>query len=212
MGRRKTVYSVHPSIAMVQTWVAGLEASTGRSLAAWLALVRKKGPADEAARRAWLKEEHGLGDSGAWWIAERSFGRGLEDDDPELYLKAAEAYVEAMYAGKKAGLRPIYDALLDLCVGLGKDVRICPAKTLVPVYRRHVIAEIKPSTLTRIDFGLALGPVKTTSKRLIATGGPAKKDRITHRFAIGHLGEVDAEVVRWLTAAYERDAESGVSP
>jgi hypothetical protein len=149
MSSRKTIYGVHPSIAMVQTWVAGLEASTGRSLAAWLALARKKGPADEAARRAWLKKEHGLSASGAWWIAERSFGRGLEDDDPELYLKAAEAYVEAMYAGRKAGLRPIHDALVDLCLALGKDVRICPAKTVVPIYRKHVIAEIKPATLSR---------------------------------------------------------------
>lgn len=206
MGKRKPVYSVHPGIAMVQKWVAGLEQKTGRDLDAWLALVRKKGPAGEADRRNWLKKEHGLGTNSAWWIAERSFGRGLEDDDPELYLKAADAYVEAMYAGKKAGLRPIYDALLDLVLALGKDVKVCPAKTIVPVYRTHVVAEIKPSTLTRVDLGLALGPLKIVPKRLIDTGGVAKRDRITHRIALGHVGEVDAVVARWLTTAYERDA------
>jgi len=208
MGKadRKGVYSVHPGIAMVQTRVAGLEEKTGRSLGAWLALARKKGPADEPDRRSWLKKEHGLGTHTARWIAERSFGRGLEDDDPELYLKAAEAYVEAMYAGKKAGLRPIYDALLELSTTLGKDVRVCPAKTVVPIYRIHVIAEIKPVTLTRVDLGLALGPTKAAPKRLIHTGGLAKKDRITHRIAIGHVGEVDALVARWLQTAYDRDA------
>jgi hypothetical protein len=206
MAKRKPVYSVHPGIAMVQKWVAELEGKTGRSLEAWLALARKSGPADEPGRREWLKTKHGLGTNSACWIAERSFGRGLEDDDPELYLKAAEAYVEAMYAGKKAGLRPIHDRLLGLCLGLGKDVKVCPAKTIVPIYRKRVFAEIKPSTLTRIDFGLALGPTKVRSKRLIDTGGLAKKDRITHRFAIGHVGEVDNEVKRWLETAYERDA------
>jgi hypothetical protein len=206
VGKRRAVYSVHPGIAMVQKWVAGLEQKTGRDLDAWLALVRKTGPTGEADRRNWLKKEHGLGTNSAWWIAERSFGRGLEDDDPELYLKAAEAYVEAMYAGKKAGLRPIYDALLDLVLTLGKDVKVCPAKTIVPVYRTHVVAEIKPSTLTRVDLGLALGPLKTVPKRLIDTGGVAKRDRITHRIAIGHVGEVDAVVARWLEAAYRRDA------
>jgi hypothetical protein len=205
-GKRKPVYSVHPGVAMVQTWIAGLEETTGRSLDAWLTLARKKGPADEGARRDWLKKEHGLGTNSAWWIAERSFGRGLEDDDPELYLKAAEAYVEAMYAGKKAGLRPIHDALLDLVVSMGKDVKICPAKTMIPIYRAHVIAEIKPSTLTRVDLGLALGTTKTAPKRLVDTGGLAKKDRITHRIAIGHVGEVDEVVARWLKTAYERDA------
>lgn len=205
MGKRKMVYSVHPGILMVQKWVDGLEEKTGKSLEAWLTLVRKGGPADEPARREWLKTEHGLGTNSAWWIAERSFGRGLEDDDPDLYLKAAEAYVEAMYSGKKAGLRPIYESLLDICLALGKDVKVSPAKTMVPIYRKHVIAEIKPSTLTRVDLGLALGPTKKVPKRIIDTGGHAKKDRITHRIPLGHVGEIDDMVVRWLEAAYKRD-------
>jgi hypothetical protein len=206
MGKRKAVYSVHPGVVTVQTWVAGLEETTGRSLDAWLALVRRNGPADETARREWLKKRHGLGADAARWIAERSFGRGFEDDDPELYLKAAEAYVAAMYAGKKAGLRPIHDALVDLCQALGKDVRICPAKTMVAIYRKHVIAEITPATLSRVDFGLALGPVKAASTRLVGTGGLTRKDRITHRIAISRLGDVDAEIARWLAAAYRRDS------
>lgn len=206
MARRKTPYSVHPGVLMTQKWVATLEEKTGRSLEAWLALVRKKGPADEGERREWLKNHYDLGTNSAWWIAERSYGRGLEDGDPELYLKMASAYVEAMFSGKRSGLRPVYDKLLELCLALGSDVRVCPAKTMVPVYRKHVIAEIKPATLARIDFGLALGPTKAASKRLLNTGGLAKKDRITHRFALSHAGEVDGEVERWLEAAYTRDA------
>ena len=34
----------------------------------------------------------------------------------------------------------------------------------------------------------------------------AKKDRITHRIAIGSLDDIDEEVDRWLEAAYEQDA------
>lgn len=203
--KRASLYSVHPGVLMTQKWVATLKEKTGRSLEEWLALVRTKGPADENERREWLRSHYDLGTNSAWWIAERSYGRGLEDDDPELYLKAAEAYVEAMYAGKKAGLRPIYDALVEACSDLGKDVRICPAKTMVPVYRKHVIAEIKPSSMTRVDLGLALGPTRRVPKRLADTGGNAKKDRITHRIALTQLGEVDAEVRRWLEVAYARD-------
>jgi hypothetical protein len=191
---------------MVQKWIAELPQKTGRSLDQWLTLVRKDGPPDEAGRRDWLKSEHKLGTNSAWWIAERSFGRGLEDDDPELYLKAAEKYVEAMFAGKKAGLLPIYERLLSICYPLGKDIKVSPGKTIVSIYRNHVIAQIKPSSIARIDFGLALGTTKITTKRLIDTGGLAKKDRITHRFEIATLGNVDAQVERWLAVAYDRDA------
>src|SRR5262249_34008803 len=80
-------------------------------------------------------------------------GRGLEDGDPEKYLEAAEGYVAAMFAGQRAGLRPIYDALIRIGRALGGDVKICPCKTIVPLYRRHVFAEIKPATNSRIDLG-----------------------------------------------------------
>ena len=43
-------------------------------------------------------------------------------------------------------------------------------------------------------------------RRLIDTGGFAKKDRITHRIPISSLQEVDDEVKRWLKVAYEMDA------
>ena len=84
-------------------------------------------------------------------------------------------------------------------------MKACPCKTIVPLYRNHVFAQIKPTTNTRIDLGLSLGNRKTP-KRLIDTGGYKKKDRITHRIPISALDEVDAEVKRWLQTAYDLDA------
>jgi hypothetical protein len=190
---------------MVQQWTAELPAKTGRSLDEWVRLVKAKGPPTEKERRAWLKAEHGLGTNSAWWIAERAEGKGVEDGDPAAYLKAAAGYVEAMYAGTKAGLRPIHEALLKLGRALGKDVRVCPCQTIVPLYRHHVFAQIKPATRTRIDFGFALKDAPATG-RLIDTGGFAKKDRITHRIPISSVAEIDDEVQRWLKVAYDLDA------
>jgi len=190
---------------MVQSWVVSLPEKTGRSLDEWIRLVQKVGPSAEKERRDWLKAHHGLGTNTAWWIAERASGRSQEDDDPVAYLKAADGYVTAMFSGKKAGLRPIYDALLKLGMALGRDVKVCPCKTIVPLYRRHVFAQIKPSTNLRIDLGLALEDT-LTPERLIDTGGLAKKDRITHRIAIAALSDIDAEVKRWLRFAYDLDA------
>ena len=191
---------------MTQKWIAELKQKTGRTLDEWLRLIKKEGPLTEQARRDWLKTKHGLGTNSASWMAERSVGKGAELGDPDHYLRAAEKYVDEMFAGKKEPLRPIYQALLKLGLGVGKEAKACPCQTIVPLYRNHVFAQIKPTTQTRIDFGLALGDTKKTPKRLIDTGGYAKKDRITHRFEITSLKDIDDEVKRWLRVAYDRDA------
>ncbi len=201
---RRHQYAVHPGVAMVEQWMETLKAKTTRSLDEWILLIQKKGPKDEAGRRDWLKQEFQLGTNTAWELAERSVGKGSDEDSPQAYLKAAESYVEAMFAGPKAALLPIYDALMDLARGLGKDVKACPCKTMVPLYRHHVFAQIKPSTRTRIDFGLALRDTPAKG-RLLDTGGFAKKDRISHRFEIVAIHDIDSEVKRWLKRAYEMD-------
>ena len=203
--KRKSIYSVHPGVATTQKWIEDLKQKTGRSLDEWMKYLKKNGPKDEKARRAWLKEEHGLGTNTAWWLAERAEGKGEESGDPDAYLKAAEGYVESMYSGAKAGLRPIYDALLNLGLSVGKEAKACPCQTIVPLYRNHVFAQIKPTTRTRIDMGFALGDMKPKG-RLIDTGGFAKKDRITHRIEITSLDDIDDEVKHWMKVAYDRDA------
>jgi hypothetical protein len=189
---------------MAQSGVASLKEKTGRSLEEWLKLVKKAGPPTEKERRSWLKNEHGLGMNTAGWILARAGGEGDDFSSPEAYLRAAEKYVEDMFSGGKASLRPIYDALLRLGFGLGKDVKACPCKTMVPLYRQHVFAQIKPTTRTRIDLGFALG-ARPAEGRLIDTGGFAKKDRITHRIPISSLTEIDDEVKKWLRTAFEED-------
>jgi len=202
--KKKSIYGVHPGVAMTQKWIAELKQKTGRTLDEWLRLIKKSGPKDEQARREWLKTEHGLGTNHASSIADRSVGKGAELGDPDEYLKAAEGYVEQMYSGTRAGLRPIYDALLKVGLKVGKDVKACPCQTIVPLYRNHVFAQIKPTTTKRVDIGFALGEMKPQG-RLIDTGGFAKKDRITHRIEITSPKDVDDEVKHWLKVAYDRD-------
>lgn len=203
--KKKSIYGVHPGVLMTQEWIAELKQKTGRSLAEWLTFIKKSGPKGEQARYEWLKKDHGLGTNSAGWLAGRADGKGTEDADPDEYLKAAEGYVEAMFSGAKEGLRPIYSALLKLNLKIGKDVKACPCQTIVPLYRNHVFAQIKPTTRTRIGFGFALGDTKAKG-RLIDTGGFAKKDRITHRIELTSLKDIDHEVKHWLKVAYDRDA------
>ena len=205
-AKSESLYGVHPGVAMMVKWVAELKDKTGRSVEEWVALVKKEGPKDEKSRREWLKTKHKFGTKGAWWIAEHAEGKGGEEDTPEVYLKAAVRYVEEQYGGPKEKLRPIFDELLKLGKSLGDDVKACPCKTIVPLYRNHVFAQIKPTTNSRIDLGFALTHYKgKLPKRIIDTGGLAKKDRITHCIEITAAEQIDAEVKKWLKTAYDFD-------
>lgn len=201
----KPIYSVHPGVAMVQKWVAELKEKTGRSLDEWIALIKKEGPKDDKDCREWLRTKHKLGTNSAGWLAERAAGKGGGDSDPGAYLKAAVQYVEEQYSGKRTALRPLYDELLTISLGIGPEAKACPCKTIVPLYRNHVFAQIKPTTNTRIDLGFSLGKMRAP-KRLINTGGYEKKDRITHRIEITKPADIDAEVKKWLKTAYDLDA------
>lgn len=206
MAKQSVVYDVHPGVAMVQKWIAELKEKTGRSLEEWETFVKQKGPKDQKSQREWLKVQHKLGTNSAWWIAARVAGEESDEDSPEKYLAAAPEYVEKQYSGKKESLRPIFEQLLKLGKSIGGDVKACPCLTMVPLYRNHVFAQIKPTTNTRVDFGLSLTHYKgKLPKRLVDTGGLAKKDRITHRFELTAAGQIDDEVKKWLKTAYELD-------
>lgn len=200
-------YDLHPSVAYVQAVLANFKAKTGRTLEAWVALVRAEGPAEAKAQVAWLKAR-GLGTNQAGFVAQRASaapGHAF-DDTPEGYLAAAPRFVEAQYAGRKAALRPLFEGIARLARGLGKDVKVCPCETIVPFYRNHVFAEVKPF-VSRLDLGFALGDpaaAKDPSGRLMETGGFARKDRITHKLEL--TTEADLELaLPWLRRAYERD-------
>jgi hypothetical protein len=201
------IYSVHPGVAMVQKWIGELKAKTGRSLDGWMKFIKRAGPANEGDCREWLQTAQSLGANSARWLSHTAFGGplGLAENTAEGYLTLAPQYVDRLYSGAKSALRPIHDELVRIGLTLGNEVRICPCKTMVPLYRRHVFAQIKPATNKRIDLGLALGEEPFTS-RLRDTGGLAKNDRITHCVAITALSDIDLQVKRWLKQSYERDA------
>lgn len=198
---KKSIYSVHPSIAMTIQWIADLKEKTGRSLEEWMKFIKKEGPQTEEERREWLKKTQKMGTNNAQWFAARSVGKGAEDEDPEAYLKTAERWVEAMFE-KKPEVRPLYEVALKWGMSLGSDVKVCPCQTMVPFYRKNQFAKLTAATKTRLDLGLCLRGEPFT-KRLTDTGGTAKKDRITHNIAITTMDDLDTELKKWWKRAYE---------
>lgn len=191
-------FAPHPALKYIESGIENFKARTGHSIEEWVVITAKAKLPDRKARIAWLRNAHKLGLPSATAIADSFEGNSLLEYSPE-------AYVEKMFSGAKAALRPLYEELLKLSYGLGKDVTATPCSTMVPIRRKHVIAQIKPATNTRIDLGLALRDTVAEGK-LIDTGGRAKGDRITHRIAVSSKADIEAELKRWLRAAYDLNA------
>jgi hypothetical protein len=198
-------YDVHPSVTMMKRWRDELPAKTGRSLEAWAELLTAALPdAPAKERTAWLKTVHGLGGNTAGQICAFSADRQTWDGDPASYLAKAHGYVAAQYAGPKATLWPIAEAVLTLARKMGRDVKVCPCQTILPIYRGRAFAEPTAATRTRVDLHLALGDFPA-ARRLAVNPQRAKRDgRLAHRVPLTAVGDVDAEVAGRLREAYTR--------
>jgi predicted transport protein len=106
-----------------------------------------------------------------------------------------------MFAGDKATLRPIFDALLGAVLGFGDDVERAPKKGYVSLRRKTQFATLHPSTKVRFDVGLKLKGVPPKG-RLEAAG--SWNGMVTHRVRLESPAAVDEELVGWLRQAYDR--------
>jgi len=177
---------------MTASMIENLQAKTGKNLAQWLDLAQSSKLAKHGELVKWLKGEHGIGHGYANLIAHKALA--------PAEAPAGDALVDAQYAGAKAALRPVYDALIALVRKLGPDVEIAPKKTYVSLRRSKQFALIQASTATRIDVGIQLKGVAPEGA-LEASG--SFNAMVSHRVRISSLGEVNNQLRGWLKQAYE---------
>ncbi len=104
-----------------------------------------------------------------------------------------------MYSGKKAGLKPLHDALMTMITTFGDDIELAPKKGYVSLRRKKQFAMIQP-TATRIDVGLILKDMPTTERLKSAASFNAL---FTHRVRVSTINDLDAQVISWLKQAYD---------
>lgn len=170
------------------TALANLASKTGRPVAEWLDLARARIPLGHKAALDSLKTEFGIGHGYANQLMLVVRAEQAPVDDP----------VTAQYSGTKAGLRPLYDLLVERATALGGDVEVAPKKATVSLRRKKQFALLTPASKDRIDLGLNL-PGELGTERLLVTGGMC-----THKVAVRTVAEVDDELLDWLRDAYDR--------
>jgi hypothetical protein len=179
--------------AALQSQIRNIETTYGKPLDHWFAVIDASGLTKHNQVVAMLKADHGLAHGAAHRIS--LLARQRDDAD----AAAPPDPAGGLYAGARAGLRPLHDALLGEIRALGAfDIAL--KKGYLSLRRRKQFAMIQPSTTSRIDLGLILPAATPATGRL----EPAAKFNplFTHRVRITAATDLDDELRGWLATAY----------
>ena len=172
-----------------RTMISNFPKRTGRSLDAWVALIRASGKTRHGEVMTMLKTEYGMSHGFANLAAITAL---KPDDAPE-----GDALVGAMYAGPKAALLPLHEAVVAVARSFGDDVELAPKKAYVSLRRRKQFGTVGPGPGGMLELGFNL-PGQDPGARFQPVTGMC-----THRVRIASEPELDDELVGWLQRAYE---------
>ena len=178
-------------LAAFGTMPQTLEAKTGRSLAEWQTTVKGLGLTKHGEILKALKTEHGLSHGYANMLALLATGYGTSTEDELL---------TGLFAGSRAGLRPIYDRVESVISGFGDDVEVLPKKSMVGFKRKRQFVCFIPASASRVDLGITMKDEAPADARIKATPG----GMTSHVVPVTSADQVDDDVVSWLRLAYDR--------
>lgn len=179
---------------LTATMIRNLQEKTGKTLPQWLKIAKASKLTRHGELTKYLKSEHGMTHGYANLIAHKALQTDAGSASSETDL------VEGQYAGGKAALRPLYDALIAGVKKFGKDVEIAPKKAYVSLRRNKQFALIQPTTATRVDVGINLKG-QAPNGRLEASG--SFNSMVSHRVRLSDQKCVDKELFGWLKSAYD---------
>lgn len=177
-----------------QTQLANIEKRTGRSFDELGALIRASGLQKHGEIRDMLKRDLGMGHGDANTLVHvvlGSHGAAVAEG------KTGDEVLDGIYAGAKAGLRPIHDAVMAAIAPWGA-FEIAPKKAYVSLRRKKQFATLGPATNTRVEVGLNMKGVAGTARlEALPPGGMCQ-----YRVRLTDAAEVDEELVAWIREAY----------
>jgi hypothetical protein len=186
--------------AATLTQLRNIQSRTGKTIAELHAAVAASGLAKHGERRSLLMEQFKLGYGDANAVV-HFIGKPLPSLDgvaPAAAVAAAGDVLDTIYAGAKAPLRLLHEAVLALVRGFG-DFEQAPKKSYVSLRRKRQFAMIGPGAKNTIEIGLnALGLPPHERLKVMPPGGMCQA---TTR--IGSANEVDGALAGWLKQAFD---------
>ena len=179
----------------VQTQINNIQKKTGMSLDELSAIVKKSGLTKHGEIRDMLKEKLGLGHGDANALVHAVFE---SDGTRAAEGKSADAVLDEIYSGAKAGFRPIHEKLMKEIQKFG-EFEIVPKKGYVSLRRKKQFAMIGPKTNTRFEVGINAKDFKKNARLLEQPKG----SMCNYIVNVSDAKEVDAELIAWIKSAFE---------
>jgi hypothetical protein len=174
------------------TQLANIEKRTGKSLAELAKLVKSSGLEKHGELVAMLKRDLGMGHGDANTLVHHVKNAGAPA------AASPDAALDAIYAGPKAALRPIHDALMKAFGAFG-EFEVAPKKAYVSLRRKKQFATIGPATKTEVEVGLNSKTLKAGGKiQALPPGGMCQ-----FRARISSAAEADKVLLAALRQAYD---------
>ncbi|HEX8430530.1 MAG TPA: DUF5655 domain-containing protein [Longimicrobium sp.] len=178
------------------TQLANIELRSGKSLDELAAIVRASGRTRHGEIRDLLKTELGMGYGDANTFAHYYLKPEGERPGDTPTVSPDDA-LDAIYAGAKAELRPVHDAVIGAIAELG-PFEVAPKKANVSLRRKKQFATVGPASKGRVEVGVnARGLAPTERLTELPAGGMCQ-----YRVYLTRADEVDAELMGWIRAAY----------
>ncbi len=182
------------------TQIKNIQAKTSKTLAELSAIVRSSGLTKHGEIRAMLQKELGLGYGDA-----NALALYVQRTDGASAATGAGAGVgdvlDGIYAGPKAGLRPIHDKLMTAIQKFG-EFEIAPKKNYVSLRRKKQFAMVGPVTNTRVEVGLNMKDAPASDR----LGAQPKGSMCNFIVKLTDAKEVDKALIDWIQRAYEQSA------
>lgn len=179
----------------VQTQINNIQKKTGMSLDELSAIVKKSGLTKHGEIRDMLKEKLGLGHGDANTLVHVVL---QSDGTRAAEGKSADAVLDEIYSGAKAGFRPIHEKLMKEIQKFG-EFEIVPKKGYVSLRRKKQFAMIGPKTNTRFEVGINAKDFKKNARLLEQPKG----SMCNYIVNLSDAKEVDAELIAWIKSAFE---------
>jgi hypothetical protein len=177
-----------------------IQGKTGKTIAELHALIDGSGLAKHGEKRAWLIDTLGLGygDANAVVGAQGKDLSALDGAAPVAASAPAGDPLDAIYTGAKAHLRSVHDAVIAAVDRLG-DYDAAPKKAYVSLRRSKQFAMVGPATKDLVEIGINLKDLPASARLKVMPAG----SMCAYTVRVASAKEVDAELKRWLKAAYD---------
>jgi len=187
--------------AATLTQLRNIQVKTGKTIVELHAVLAGSGLAKTGERRTLLMEQFKLGYGDANAVA-LFYGKPV----PDLGAGAAAAMsavatgdpLDAIYAGAKAGLRPLHDAVMALVGSLG-PFESAPKKAYISLRRKKQFAMVGPATKDAIEIGLNAKDLPAHARLKVQPPGGMCQAATR----ISTAKEVDAALKAWIKQAYD---------